>query len=309
MQTFLEYLVNTADQTTFSVLSESIESDKHERNVANNINIKSKELGLGLKAERPKVDTTYSDVRIVDINNPKIRAWLEVKMNKTDNLSNIRLAYAHNQWRLETEVNYAGGNEFAVHTDIERRQKYPAIVVVLNQLNSDNNVKKLMTDIAIACNIEPNDLVLTSSQALKLRSLCNDGKKVTPDADELQEFFAKRGNQYICKSELSDLGELIAQNYLIGKAEPVYYIQSEDDLYRTSEENPLGFVGSKGDIPLFNGAGMINARISFRKNSPETGKPRTCDIQPELKLFKDSGEPSPYSVAPNSKKEFPIRSL
>ena len=78
MQTFNEYL------------KESVASDKYEKNVADHIN------GLkNMSADRPKVSSAYSDVRISRLGN---QTWLEVKMNHTDNLSNPRIFFDGRKW-------------------------------------------------------------------------------------------------------------------------------------------------------------------------------------------------------------------
>jgi len=67
-------------------------SDQYERDVANHINGTIK----GLMAERPKVSTSFPDVRMKYKNLNEI--WLEVKMNHTDNMMNPRFSYVDGKW-------------------------------------------------------------------------------------------------------------------------------------------------------------------------------------------------------------------
>ena len=85
----------------------SAKSDQFEKDVANYINESVK----GLMAERPKVPTSYSDVRVIynraatkttKTSSAKkavsVKVWVEVKMNHTDNLMNPRFSFIGNKW-------------------------------------------------------------------------------------------------------------------------------------------------------------------------------------------------------------------
>ena len=54
----------------------------------------------GYSAERPKVRAKFSDILI---EGPKT-SWVEVKMNHTDNLHNIRYFYDDGMWQVKREV-------------------------------------------------------------------------------------------------------------------------------------------------------------------------------------------------------------
>ena len=62
-------------------------ADLYEIDVANAID---GALPSGYTAERPKVSPKFSDILI---EGPKMTTWVEVKMNHTDNLHNIRYFY------------------------------------------------------------------------------------------------------------------------------------------------------------------------------------------------------------------------
>ena len=83
--TFQEYL-----------LSESTKSDIYEYSIADSIAKYAASNKLPWKAERPKVGTNYSDVRVKTDTDT---AWIEVKMNVTDQLGTPRFFYKDSKWQ------------------------------------------------------------------------------------------------------------------------------------------------------------------------------------------------------------------
>ena len=78
----------------------SAKSDLHEHAVAKNIDGTIK----GLSAERPKVATSFPDVRVDYKTFTGSKAvWVEVKMNHTDNLMNPRFSYINGKWQVRSE--------------------------------------------------------------------------------------------------------------------------------------------------------------------------------------------------------------
>ena len=84
----------------FSLVTESIDSDAREFEVAKIIDNWLKKNKSSLRAKRPDASPHYADVAIID---PKRGdhgwfAWVEVKMNLTDNLANSRIKYDGTKW-------------------------------------------------------------------------------------------------------------------------------------------------------------------------------------------------------------------
>ena len=115
----MEYLNYYED---FTWLNESAKSDEYEREIADYINNLDPNK---CKAERPKVGTGYSDVRLT-VDNKEV--WLEVKMNHTDNIGNPRVYYSDEQ---------GGWNS---------TYKTPAAKFCVDMLNESPEAKKWMDD-------------------------------------------------------------------------------------------------------------------------------------------------------------------
>ena len=97
----------------------SAKSDQHEQAVADYINSMS-----NVKAERSTLGVAYSDI-YVKFNNKE--AWLEVKMNHTDNLANPRVFY-DGKWQTT--------------------YKTPAALYTVEQLNASAQTQKFISDIS-----------------------------------------------------------------------------------------------------------------------------------------------------------------
>lgn len=234
-------------------------SDKYELDVANNIN------GIpGVKAIRPPGDTAYADVKVTYKSKT---AWVEVKMNHTDNLSNPRVYYHNGKWQTT--------------------YKTPSAKAAVDILNNDPKTEKFLKDIAKFSGIPFKDLKIpTTKSGLK--------EPGAVPLDVMKKYFSQPGvNRYIANKEKMDLGKVVTAHYTEGKAEPAYYMQAADDFYRISNKDPFG-LGNK--IPLLKGNGDFKVRVSTRSEFYE--------VQAEIKIVDMPN--SNYSVKPGTKKQNPF---
>lgn len=253
-------------------LAESKNSDEREEAVADNINKIAKEMDIEdlLHAERPATSTAYSDVLCTYNGN---EAWIEVKMNHTDNLSNPRFYYENGKWAST--------------------YKTPVAQVCVKILNSSEDAKQFIEDLVESTGIDPKKLSLFSTKGgLK--------KPGAVQLDKMYNFCEKRGSRYILAEENYDIGELARAHYSLGEnGKPkASYIQTGDDFYRLSNDNPLEFVPN--DVPLFNGSGDLRIRVATRLDSG------FYEILAEVKIKKLDSD-SKYSFMPGSTKPPPIK--
>lgn len=243
-------------------MAESRASDKFEIDVANELK------NLGFDASRPKVDSTYSDVLVK--HNGK-RVWIEVKMNHTDQLGNVRSSYDGSKWfsAVEKKGPLAG--------------KEGPLKIYINKL----------------LNRHAKDFV-SKAQKFTGKKKMNTNKgpqQKDPDTinhEEMKKFLATQKNQYIISVPVKDLDQAVRDHYSKGgKTEAAYYLQADDDFYRLSNDDPLGVAS---DVPLFTGSGDLKMRVSIRSSMYE--------IQPELKVSKMGY--SPYSIKPGTTKKNPF---
>jgi hypothetical protein len=228
---------------------------------------------LGIDAERPKVSSKYSDVVIY----PKGRVpfskaiWLEVKMNHTDNLGNTRVFFDGKKWDASPDADgkLSPLKQFCVDT-----------------LNNSKDAKRFIADLE----------KFTGMKDIKIPTTLGGLKdpKAVP-LDKMKDFFNTR-NRYILKLPGVDMGELVTNHYLKGKAEPAYYMQAGDDFYMIGKKNPLGV---PNDVPQVSGSGEFKMRISTRS--------RFYEVQPEVKIEKM--EKSPYSLKPGTTKKNPFERI
>lgn len=245
----------------YSIL-ESKASDKYEKDVADELK------RLGFDASRPPVDPTYSDVLV---KHKGKRVWIEVKMNHTDQLGNVRSSYDGSKWfsALEKKGPLAG--------------KQGPLKIYINKL-LDKHAK---------------DFVAKAQKFTgKKKMSSNKGpQQKDPDTinhEEMKKFLATQKTQYIISVPVKDLDQAVRDHYSKGgKSEKVYYLQAGDDFYKLSNEDPLGVAS---DVPLFTGSGDLKMRVSVRSSMYE--------IQPELKVTKMGR--SPYSIAPGTTKKNPF---
>jgi len=209
-----------------SVLQESAKSDKYEKDVADYINTMN-----GMTAERPKVSTQYSDVKVTTEGGDT--SWLEVKMNHTDNLANPRVFFDGRKWDTTYTMQ-------AAKTAVEI-------------LNKSQDAKAFIKAISKFSGIK-NPILPTTKGGLKQANAI--------PLDVMKEYFSQPGiNRYISSIPNVNLGEVITDHYLNNKAEPAYYMQAGDDFYKIGRSNPLNV--SKG-VPSLSGSGPFRVRVATR---------------------------------------------
>lgn len=240
----------------------SAASDLYEQKIAKSINsIK------GMAAKRPPGDTSLSDVLIVKHNDKPARAWVEVKMNHTDNLSNPRVFYSKGKWQTT--------------------YKTPAAAAAVEILNASPDAKDFVKAIAKFSKIPVSKIIIPT----------NKGMLSDPNAvplEVMRKYFEQPGiNRYIANETDYNLGKLVTNHYTIGKKEPAYYMQAGDDFYLISKSNPLGL--SK-DIPLLAGRGDFKVRVATRSEYYE--------VQAEIKI--KNMPASKFSVKPGTSKKNPF---
>lgn len=240
----------------------SAASDQYEQNVAKNINsIK------GVKASRPKVGTDFSDVLITEFNSKSVKAWVEVKMNHKDNLSNPRVFYASGKWQTTYTT--------------------PAAKATVDILNNSAQAKKFLREIAKFAGKDVKKIVIPTT-----KSMLKDPNAVPLEV--MKKFFGRPGvNRYIANETDYNLGKLVTDHYTKGKSEPAYYMQAGDDFYLVSSANPLGL--SK-DIPKLSGRGDFKVRVATRSDYYE--------VQAEIKI--NEMPDSKFSVKPGTSKKNPF---
>lgn len=253
----------------------SAKSDLHEHAVAKSIDASIK----GLSAERPKVATSFPDVKVEYKNFTGTNAvWVEVKMNHTDNLMNPRFSYVNGKWI--TPDSY----------------KSPATDMLCDIWNKNKEVKEWIEGLKIFLvkNKWKGDIKKMSLYSSKTERN-RDPNSVSLDL--MKKYLKSLPNKNICKVQNIDVGTLVSTHYLKGKAAAAYYLSSGDDFYQFKlsgvKNNPLKIP----DVPVFEGMNQIILRVGDRSDNFE--------IQAEVKV--KSLKSSKYSVAPGTKKENPFR--
>lgn len=241
---------------SFNLFYESQASDLYEKAVADYLR------KLGVTVISTTHDTSYSDVKVEYNGNV---SWIEVKMGHKDNLANPRFFFDGEKW----DTTYAT----------------PIAAYAVNILNTDSQAKKFVNDLKKFTG-KKNITIPTTRSGLR------DPNAVS--LEKMVEFVEQRPQKrYILKHDDVNVSELVIQHYLKGKVEPAHYLQAGDDFYRLSKQNPLKLPQS---IPLFNGNGTFNIRVSTRSEFYE--------VQLEAKVT--HMENSPYSVKPGTKKLNPF---
>ena len=245
-----------------SFLSESKASDKFEKDIADNL------VKLGFDASRPPVDSTYSDV-LVKKGSKKV--WIEVKMNHTDQLGNVRSSFDGKKWSS------------AVEKKGPLKGKQGPLKIFINKL-LDKHAKDFVSKAQ----------KFTGKKKMNTNKGPQQKDPDTINHQEMKDFLATQKNQYIISVPVKDLAKPVMDHYSKGgKTEPAYYLQAGDDFYRLSNENPLNV--SK-NVPMFKGSGDFKMRVSIRTSMYE--------IQPELKVSKMDN--SPYSLKAGTTKKNPF---
>lgn len=264
------------------LLTESVASDQYERQVANYINQLNPQI---CQAERPKVSTAYSDVLVTYRNKS---AWLEVKMNHTDNIGNPRVYYSDDEGGWNTTYDTPAAR-FCVDLLNESEEAAEWIMnfkkwLCLKAKESDD--EKLL---AITRNgkARPNNIKIVLPTTLSGLRLPN-----AVPLEIIREYVEEIGSRYVMRYN-GDITDLVTEHYVNGKEEPAYYMQAGDDLYKISDVNPFHW-----NVPLFEvPEGTCHIRIATRSSF--------CEIQSEIKIKRM--EPSPYSLCPWSKKKLPFK--
>jgi len=242
-------------------LMESPASDRYEADVAMNIDAME-----GISAERPKVSTKYSDVKLT-LDGGEV-AWLEVKMNHTDNLTNPRIFYTGRKW----DTTY---NTTAAKRAVEIMNKSQEASDFIKAIEKFSGIKA--------------PLIPTTKTGLR-------DKKAVP-LDVMKEYFSQPGiNRYITTLPNVDLGKVVTDHYLKGKAEPAFYMQAGDDFYMVGRTNPLGV---PKDVPVLSGQGPFKVRIATRS--------KYYEVQAEVKIMQMPD--SKYSCKPGTSKKNPFARL
>lgn len=241
----------------------SAASDRYEREVAEYINDIP-----GVDALRPTVSTKYSDIQL-EYKGKK--AWLEVKMSHTDNLGNPRVSYIKGNWDAAKPLD-------------------PVKKFAIEYLSKSAQTKKFLKEMSDASNIPVNKMILPSTKGL----LKQEG--AVPYV-VVADFFKDR-SQYILDVKNVDLGKLVTEHYLKGKAEPAYYMQAGDDFYMIGNKNPLDL---PKDIPVLSGSGTFRMRIGVR-----SARSAFYEIQPEIKILDMPKSPYSALARENGKKKNPF---
>lgn len=237
----------------------SAASDKYEKDVADNVNKIP-----GVKATRPPGDTAYADVLITY---KRLEHWMEVKMNHTDNLSNPRVFYENGKWQTT--------------------YKTPSAKAAVDILNSSTQTEVFLKAIAKYSGIPFKSLKIPTTKS----GLKEEG---AVPLMVMKKYFDQPGiNRYIANKEKMNLGKVVTDHYIKGKAKPAYYMQAGDDFYRISNADPFKL---GADIPLLAGTGDFKVRISTRSEFYE--------VQAEIKIV--DMPKSDYSVKPGTNKKNPF---
>lgn len=260
-----------------TLLKQSLSSDAYEAAVAKVVDDciqRQKDAGVrGVKdtdgAERPKVGTQYSDVKVQYKGKT---GWIEVKMNHKDQLGNPRFFFENGQW----------GSTY--NTPLAKK--------TVEWLNQDSAANKFVKDLAKFLGKKVKDISLSSL----LSSKVNDIKGYVT-FEQLKDFIESTGrNQYIMEKSNIDVSELVRAHYSYSdviSGPKADYIQTGNDLYRLSDSPSFQF--DVKDIPLYEAIGHLHVRLSSRKDGTR------YEIQLEAKADKIKSD-SPYSLAPENKR-------
>lgn len=239
------------------MLKESPTSDAYEKAIADNLDSMP-----GVKAERPKVSTKYSDVLVTTKYGT---SWLEVKMNHKDNLGNVRVYWDGSSWKSNA--------------------KGPIPDYMTKILNSSSDAAAFIKKIAKFSGIK------------KLKLPTTKGGLTDKDAvplEVMKKYFDQSGvDRYVLSIDNIDLGKIVTAHYIKGKAAPAYYLQAADDFYMIGKSNPLKV---PSDVPLFKGTGKFRVRVSTRSQFYEIQPEIKIDNMPNSKysVKKGSKKKNPF---------------
>ena len=265
----------------FSLVTESIDSDAREFEVAKIIDNWLKKNKSSLRAKRPDASPHYADVAIID---PKRGdhgwfAWVEVKMNLTDNLANSRIKYDGTKW-FSNGVSQMFCDDF-----LNQGGKY---------YNEAQNFIKMLAKIL---GKKPKDIKLSDSAM--------PGKLTQEEILKVEDYLSKNNlSKYIIPDTPVDATRYVSYHYAYDKGgpgdpTPVAYMQLGDNFLRFPQKylkknfDPLKFGNA---VPVLNINGHLTVRLSVRSQKYE--------ILPTLKADK-LNVTSNYSFAPGSSKDYP----
>jgi len=242
---------------------ESKASDAFEANVATSINTSGKDT---FSASVGSGDVKYSDV-IVDV--PGVGStYVEVKMGHKDNLANPRIYYDGSSWVSNATT--------------------PVADAATHLANNSPDAARFINDLKSYMGISPGEVIKIPTTLGGLKD------PAAVPLETMRSFVNERGSRYFVNEKNVDVGDLVTQHYLVGKASPAHYIQAGDDFYMIGTQDPLGlnvalrFCEVNSTIPIMAGMGNFKIRVSTRS--------RFYEIQPELKIASLVPPTSPFSV-------------
>lgn len=236
-------------------------SEAREQLVADTIN---KMRIPNLKAKKAN-DVKLSDVQVTFKSKT---AWVEVKMNHTDNLGNVRIMWDGQSWKTSDRGNITPLKKFMED--------------LLNTGAGKAQADQFLSRVAkfVGESGKKNILLPTTKSLLKEENAVS--------LNQMRNFFRSQNSQYVIKVDNIDLGKLVTQHYNEGKGAPVNYLQASDDFYLLGKGDPLDLqkLHRSTPIPLVKGKGTFKMRIGLRTDFYE--------IQPEIKIA--TLQKSPYSL-------------
>ena len=268
-------------------INESKASDDFEKAVADNISKLSKDHVYS--AERPVSDNRYSDVIIT--RNDGTSAWLEVKMDHHAGVGSPRVYYSDYEggWATTyTSPSAAWVVELLNNNDEVKRWVNDFKKWLCNELKTtkDKKLLEIVKKPKENKNYKPSDLQIvipTTGGGLKEHGAI--------PFDVMYKYVDENNKRYILTYEC-DISKLIEDHYTKGKAEPTYYIQAGDDLYRLGNKNPFSWKLPRLKAP----DGTCSIRVSTRHSFYE--------VQVDIKTHTIND--SEYSLKPNSQKLSPF---
>lgn len=256
----------------------SVASDAREQLVAAKINELNKK---NLVAERPRADVSYADVRVTYTSKTGSRkeAWVEVKMNHTDNLGNVRVSWDGTKWVTSEKGGITPLKKFM--TDL------------LNTGQGKSAADRFLNDLAkfIGKNGKNDIVVPTTLGGLLLPNAVSHA--------QMQSFLKTKGTQYFIDVSGVNLGKLVTAHYNEGKSRPVSYMQAADDFYLLGDLDELNLKRIHPGIPKLKGVGSFKMRVGMRT--------KYYELQPEIKITNMGS--SQYSLTGGSGKKNPFEGL
>ena len=237
------------------LLSESKKSDAFEALVAETI----QEVGAGQYTTRVGGDVKYSDVEVTSAQGGK--TWVEVKMGHRDNLANPRISFDGSVWTSSSSS--------------------PVAIAMIDLATNSPEVNAFMNELKTFMGLSSQDVIKIPSTKGGLKD-----PQAVP-LETMREFVESRGNRYLTKQTGLDIGSLVTQHYLQGKAEPAHYMQAGDDFYLIGGADPLK-LQQNVKIPVLGGTGTFHIRVGTRSEYYE--------IQPEVKITAFTPPTSPVSA-------------